>query len=307
MTESAPAGEASPYRLPDGVKLPDGTRWAGHHVLLERFEGPLDLLLHLIRDRQISIREIQIAEITDQFMEHVRGMNDADGQIESRLDAAGDFLVMAATLIQLKTRELLPRDEISEAEEEEMSREDLIRLLEEYERFKAAAAGLERRMHEQSRIFLRTRPAVDPQQEEVLKVDLTRLISAFRTVLRRAPIEEVQEMAREPVRLEERLALIIELLERRESVLFEEIFAGVRRRDIIIVTFLALLDLMRSGRVAVTQSASLGDIRLARRDESLIVEESAVEEAPVAEEEPVVEETQPLAEGIELVEEAKAE
>lgn len=271
----------SPYRLPEGVKLPDGTRWAGHHVSLERFAGPLDLLLHLIRDRQISIREIRIAEITDQFLEHVRRLDEAESGIEARLDAAGDFLVMAATLIQLKTRELLPREELAAADEEEMSREDLIRLLEEYERFKAAAAGLERRLHEQSRIFLRKRPAVEPLQEEVLKVDLTRLLSAFRTVLGRAPIEEVREMAREPVKIEERLAHIVALLERRESVVFEEIFAGSRRRDIIIVTFLALLELMRAGRIAVTQSASLGEIRLSRREAAAAAAEEPESEKPV--------------------------
>lgn len=266
--EAAQDASNAIVRVPDGIKLPDGTRWEGHHVRLERFEGPLDLLLELVREKQIPICDIPISEITDQFLIHVKTLQAAlvedDGDL---LDAAGDFLVMAACLIQLKTRELLPADENEKLDEEELTREDLNRLLEEYERFKAAAQSLNRKMQERSRIFMRTRPAVEPEQEEILKVDLSRLLDAFRLVLRRAPEKEVQEMAREPIRIEERIVAIRLLLEQNGSVLFSELFDSTYTRGGMIATFLAILEMMRSGELIAVQHEILGDIRLARSEE----------------------------------------
>jgi segregation and condensation protein A len=264
-------------RVPEGVKLPDGTRWEGHHVNLERFEGPLDMLLLLVREKQIAICDINISEITDQFLAHLKNLQEEwarTGVMD--LDFVGDFLVMASILIQLKTRELLPVEEGDAMEEAEMTRDDLIRLLEEYERFKAAASNLEEKMRERSKIFIRDRPSVEPQHEEILKVDLTRLLEAFRTVLRKAPVEQVQGMAREPVRIEERMDAIRQKLAGTGTVLFIEIFEGTHRRDVIIVTFLAILEMMKSNEISVIQTGALGDIRLAwgeKRETQTVIDE----------------------------------
>ncbi len=264
--DSAEAVESpSRLRVPEGIKLPDGTRWDGHHVELERFAGPLDLLLFLVKERQIPIVEIPVASITDQFLAHLKDLQlDWEKGGTELLDNAGDFLVMAAALIQLKARELLPAEAGADAEDEELTREELIRLLQEYERFKAAAAALHGKMKERSRIFLRTRPAVEPEQEQILKVDLGRLLDAFRQVLKRAPEKEVREMAREPIRIEERIAAIRVLLERDGTVLFSELFDPEKERNWLIATFLAILEMMRAVEVVVVQRDILGEIRIAR-------------------------------------------
>lgn len=264
--EATPAAAEGPaVRIPEGIKLPDGTRWEGHHVELERFAGPLDLLLFLVKERQIPIVEIPVAAITDQFLAHLKGLQASwDAGNTDLLDEAGDFLVMAAALIQLKTRELLPVEKGAAPEDEELTREELIRLLQEYERFKAAAQALHGRMKERSRIFLRSRPAVEPEQEEILKVDLGRLLDAFRQVLKRAPEKEVREMAREPIKIEERITAIRVLLERDGTVLFSELFDPEKERNWLIATFLAILEMMRAAEVVVVQRDILGEIRIAR-------------------------------------------
>ncbi len=285
-------GENAPVRVPEGVKLPDGTRWEGHHVTLDRFEGPLDLLLFLVRERQIDIRDISISEITDQFIVHVKQLQaEWTREDPDQLDRIGDFLVMAAVLIQLKTHELLPRDPEVPQDESEMSKEDLLRLLEEYERFKAAAGGLEVMMKERAKIFLRSHPSLEPEQEEILKVDLTRLLEAFRVVLKRAPAAEVQRMAREPIPIEEMIVHIRGVLEAQGSCLFLELFPGSFTKDRVIATFLALLELMRSGTIGIVQDGPLGDIRLVKVDpaEAAAAEDGAAIEADVIDERPRLE------------------
>lgn len=253
-------------RLPEGVKLPDGAIWEGRNVSLERFEGPLDLLLFLVREKKIPITEINIAEITDEFLAHVKTLNEITRETADELDAAGDFLVMAATLIQIKTRELLPVEDAGAVDDEEMTRADLIRLLEEYERFKAAASTLEGRMRERSRIFIREHPSIEPQHEEILKVDLTRLLEAFRGVVKRAAPEEAHELSREPIRIEDRIAAILDRLGRTESLLFSELFSPNDSKRMMIATFLGLLELMRSEEISVVQGETLGEIRIVPRN-----------------------------------------
>ncbi|MEK8022869.1 MAG: segregation/condensation protein A [Candidatus Hydrogenedentota bacterium] len=259
--------EKKDWKIPEGIKLPDGTRWEGHHVLLEKFEGPLDLLLHLVKEKQMTVTDIPLAEITDQFLAHVRSIQHELIVEGEELDAIGDFLVMAATLIQIKTRDLLPRDESELLDDDEMSKEDLIRLLQEYERFKAVASNLEEKMRARSKVFLRNRPYLEPEQEEVLKVDLTKLLEAFRSVLRRAPIEEVHELAREPIRIEDCMVRLRSLLRDRKSVLFTEIFGSVDSRAVLVATFLAILELIRSEELMAVQNDTLGEIRVMLREE----------------------------------------
>ncbi|RMH59130.1 MAG: segregation/condensation protein A [Candidatus Hydrogenedentota bacterium] len=262
-SESAPA-----IRLPEGIKLPDGTRWAGCHVELDRFAGPLDLLLHLVREKKIEIEEINVAEVADQFVSYVAHLEEKAFEEPSVLDTIGDFLVMAATLVQIKLRELLPRDEEADEEEEGMTREELIRLLQEYERFKNAARRLEERKKSRERIFLRNRPLVSVEPEEELKVDLTRLLSAFQTVLARASEEKIQELAREVVRIEDCMIRIRGLLREKRSVVFEELFRSSRSKPLIIGMFLALLEMIKEGEVTVMQEGALGRIRIALPEEA---------------------------------------
>lgn len=245
------------FRVPEGVKLPDGAIWEGHHVRLDRFEGPLDLLLFLVREKKIAICDINIAEITDEFVRHVK-----DIQALEDLDEIGDFLVMAATLIQIKTRELLPPDETDQIEDEGMTKDDLARLLLEYERFKAAAGNLEERMKERAKVFIRNRPSLEPEHEEILKVDLTKLLEAFRVVLKRAPDDEVKELARETIKIEDRSDAIVASLRHKGSLLFSELFNPADSKRMVIATFLALLELMRSEKLSVVQSDILGEIRI---------------------------------------------
>lgn len=261
---------APELRLPEGIKLPDGSRWEGRHVRLDHFEGPLDLLLFLLRDKKMEIKQINISSITEEFLAYVRTLEETRVTSTDLLDEVGDFLVMAATLVQLKTRELLPREEAQALEESEMTRADLIRLLEEYERFKAAAADLDGRRLEREKIFLRDRPLVEPTQEHVLKVDLTKLLEAFRTVLRRAPQEQVKELARVQVRIEDCIEEIRYRLETEESILFEELFDPAGGRLKIIAVFLALLELMKMEEVIAAQIEPFGPIRILRREPGAI-------------------------------------
>jgi len=255
--------EEKQIRVPDGIKLPDGTKWEGHHIKLEKFEGPLDLLLFLVREKKVNISDVNISEITDQFLEELKRMQEEwISSSPEKLDSIGDFLVMAAVLIQIKIHELLPQSEKIEEEEVGMSKEELIRLLEEYERFKAAAGSLQSMMKERAKIFLRSNSITDPKENEILKVDLTKLLDAFRTVLRKAPKEEVQKMAREPIPIEEMVKLIMSKLEETGSCLFFELFPPFFTRDRLIAAFLALLEIMKSGEVSVYQDNSLGEIRI---------------------------------------------
>lgn len=257
MTESSPD-----IRLPEGVKLPDGTRWEGHHVTLERFAGPLDMLLFLIREKKIPITEINVGEITNQFVEFVKRFHDIPRLDDTHLDVVGDFLVMAATLIQIKTRELLPAEEAEALEQDEMTRADLIRLLEEYEKYKAAAGDLEEKKREREKIFLRATPLVKPEQEEVLKVDLTKLLEAFRSVLRRVPPESVHELARAPIKMEDCIEQIRERLRAQPLIEFTELFTGCPTRLLVIGMFCAMLELMKLGEITVGQTENLGPIWL---------------------------------------------
>lgn len=277
MSESAPASSApaisdsapsisssgSSIRVPEGIKLPDGTRWEGHHVSIEKFEGPLDLLLFLVREKKMEITDISISAITDQFIEYVKLLEQSGMDTDEFLDSAGDFLVMAAVLIQIKLRELLPADE-EDIEEDEISKEELMRLLQEYERFKAAAETLEDRKKERDKIFFRRTPLTEFKQEEVLKVDLTRLLEAFRKVLKMASDDTVQELARASIKIDDCMMEIRGILEEVDAIRFEELFESGGGKQKIIATFLALLELMKLGELVVTQAENFGAIWVRR-------------------------------------------
>jgi segregation and condensation protein A len=235
-------------------------------VKLSNFEGPLDLLLHLIRKNELNIDDIPIALITAQYLDAIALMQELD------LDVAGEFLVMAATLIHIKSKMLLPRPETAagvEGEPEEDPRDALVRRLLEHEKFKAAAGLLHER--EQVRAAQWQRPddrvaaiAGDDYEPE-LEVDLFSLMNAFQSVLQRFKQRPKVLLPPEQIAVEVRIEQLLARLSETEACGFEELFADAGDRGGLIVTFLALLEMIRLKLVRVFQSGSFGPIRVYKR------------------------------------------
>ena len=234
-------------------------------VRLEHFEGPLDLLVHLIRKNELNIYDIPISLITTQYLETMQLME------ELNLDVAGEFLVMAATLIHIKSRMLLPRPETAEGDdgEEEDPRDALVRRLIEHEKFKAAAGLLYER--EQVRAAQWQRPdervaaiAGDSYEPEV-EVDLFSLLTAFQAVLRRARDQPKMLLPAEQISVETRIEQLLNRLSEHEACGFDDLFADVKDRGGLIVTFLALLEMIRLKLVRVFQAGGFAPIRVYKR------------------------------------------
>ncbi len=229
-----------------------------YSIKLPHFEGPLDLLLHLIRENKIDIYDIPIAEITRQYLEYLELMK------EMNLEIAGEFLVMAATLIQIKTRMLLPVDEDLPPEEREDPRIELVERLLEYQAIKDAALGLQERQQWWSDYFWREPSFEDDMdtgepQPYLFDVNIFDLINAFKQVLQKAP-PEVVAVTRETLTVKDKMNLIIERLEREKTIRFEALFEDDVNRQELIVTFLALLELLRLGIARAYQEAEFGQI-----------------------------------------------
>ncbi|OGQ77964.1 MAG: hypothetical protein A3F90_19065 [Deltaproteobacteria bacterium RIFCSPLOWO2_12_FULL_60_19] len=228
-------------------------------VELEIFEGPLDLLLHLIKKSEVSITDIPIAPITEQYLATIELMGDLN------LDVAGEFLVMAATLIHIKSRMLLPPDESDLEEDEEGDpRAELARRLLEYQRFKEAAEELARRDILRRDVF--TRAPEPPEEVETggfESVSLFDLISALRTVLDRLPKDSVHEVALEKVSVREKMSQLLDRLRQEEKVVFQSVFEGASSRMEVIVTFLAMLELVKMRAIRIWQEEVVGPIVLA--------------------------------------------
>ena len=235
-------------------------------VKLAQFEGPLDLLLHLIKKNEVNIYDIPIALITAQYLETIELMQ------ELNLDVAGEFLVMAATLIHVKSKMLLPRPETAAGVEdgsEEDPRDALVRRLLEHQKFKAAAGLLHER--EQLRSAQWGRPdervaaiAGDDYEPE-LEVDLFSLISAFQAVVQRAKLRPKVLLPPEQIPVETRIEQLLARLSETEAMGFADLFADVNDRSGLIVTFLALLEMIRLKLVRVFQSGTFGPIRVYKR------------------------------------------
>ena len=230
-----------------------------YQVKLETFEGPLDLLLHLIRENQVDILDIPIALITEQYLEYVRMMEDLD------LAVAGEFLLMAATLVHLKSRMLLPPEAPAEGEEApEDPRTELVDRLLEYQRFKEVAADLAAREAEQALRFPRGGPPLVGEVEGPLTLSLFDLLAAFRRVLQRAEGGPVLEITRETLDVGQRLLHVLDLLGAESPIPFTALFAGQRTRGDLIVTFLALLEILRRGLATARQPEPFGEIMVYR-------------------------------------------
>jgi segregation and condensation protein A len=231
-----------------------------YQVKLEIFEGPLDLLLHLIREHQLNILDIPIATITDEYLRYLALMHELD------LDVAGEFLVMAATLIHIKSKMLLPPEEGSEGEETEEAdpRAELVDRLLEYKKFKEAAEALGLLEAEQLLLHRRGAPAMELTVEGPLTVSFFELMRAFREVLRRADVESPLEITPEELNVGQRIVLLLDRLAAESPLEFSRLFAGSVRRGEIIVTFLALLELLRRRLATARQPGPMGPIMIYR-------------------------------------------
>lgn len=234
-------------------------------IKLSNFEGPLDLLIHLIKKNEVNVYDIPLALITEQYLAYIELMQ------ELNLDIAGEFLVMAATLIHIKSRMLLPRppSEYELEGEAEDPREALVRRLLEHEKFKAAAELLHDRETVRSAQWPRSDGAVasvagDPPEPE-LEVDLFSLLAAFRGVLERARHRPEVLLPPEQVSIESRIEVLLTRLSETEACGFEELFGDVSGRADLIVTFLALLEMIRLKLVRIFQAGPFGPIRVYRR------------------------------------------
>src|SRR5438093_3332403 len=234
-------------------------------VRLEQFEGPLDLLLHLIKKNELSIHDIPIALITQQYLDAIELMQ------ELNLDIAGDYLVMAATLIHIKSKMLLPRPETAAGAEgdEEDPRDSLVRRLLEHRKFKAAAELLHEREQLRSAQWLRPDERIasiaGDEYEPELEVDLFSLLNAFRAVVQRAKERPKVLLPPEQIPVEVRIDQLLARLSESEACGFEDLFADVDDRGGLIVTFLALLEMIRLKLVRVFQSGTFGPIRVYKR------------------------------------------
>jgi segregation and condensation protein A len=232
-------------------------------VRLTNFEGPLDLLLHLIKRNEVSIYDIPITLITSQYIEYIDLMQ------EMNLDVAGEFLVMAATLIHIKSRMLLPRPDPAQDDPEEDPREALIRRLMEHQKFKAAAELLHER--ETLRSAQWTRPdgpiaeIAGEAPEPEIEIDLFSLISAFRAVVERSMARPKAYLPAEQMPIEVRIEQLMARLSETEACGFEDLFEDVQSRAGLVVTFLALLEMIRLKLIRVFQSGVVGPIRIYKR------------------------------------------
>ncbi len=233
-----------------------------YKVKLEIFEGPLDLLLYLIKQEEIDIYEISLERITGQYLEYLQAFK------ELNIDIAGEFIVMAATLIYLKSRNLLPVDQQAPDEDagEDDPRWDLIRQLIEYKKFKEAAMQLHTRALEQEQIFARTGTGSGVNLLAPLplgEVGIFQLINAFRTVIKRVEArEDLREIFGEHFTVSEKIDSILERVAGGSGLRFSELFAEMASRVEIVVTFLALLELIRLKQVRVTQMNPFDDIEI---------------------------------------------
>ncbi len=225
-------------------------------VFLEAFEGPLDLLLYLIKKQNIDILDIPIAEVTRQYMAYVEIMK------EVSLELAAEYLVMAALLAEIKSRMLLPRPETAEGEEND-PRADLIRRLQEYERFKQAAAAIDELPRHGRDTFVASATINDLVFERPQPtVELKEILSAFRDVLRRVELHKSHHIQMEALSVRERMSLILTGLQGKEFITFSSIFTPEEGRIGVVVTFLAMLELLKHHVIEFVQTHPFGPIHL---------------------------------------------
>lgn len=221
------------------------------------FEGPMDLLFHLIKKNEVNIYDIPIALITDQYMEYLEWIK------EMNVDVAGNFVLMAATLTQIKSKMLLPVHD--DDDEDEDPRMEIIRPLSEYLKMKNAAEQLSQRHLLGQDTFIRPTPDTDipaDPEEGYIQVGLFELIDAFRKILNELDAEQQVDFSTDRISIKDRIAQIIDELEKRQSLTFDELFTPpIHKRDVV-VTFLAILEMVKMSLLQIVQHSQSGIMRL---------------------------------------------
>ncbi|NCF52128.1 segregation/condensation protein A [Gammaproteobacteria bacterium] len=259
--KQAPAQSEMPFAVVDGepvTALPQDLYIPPYalQVFLEAFEGPLDLLLYLIRRQNLDILDIPIAEITKQYVQYIELMN------ELQLELAGEYLLMAAMLAEIKSRMLLPRAQVEE-EVEEDPRAELVRRLQEYERFKKAAQDIGDLPRLDRDTFVVSADA--PERQVVTKlpeVTLKELLLAFHDVLRRAQMFSNLHLQREPLSVRQRMSEILTRINARSFSGFADLFDPEEGRMGVAVTFIAILELLRESVIEVVQAEEFSEIHI---------------------------------------------
>lgn len=243
----------------------------GYKIKLEIFEGPLDLLLYLVKKSHLNIYDIPIAAVTDQYLQYLNLMQLLD------LNIAGDFLVMAATLMQIKSRMLLPvQEEQGPLEEQEDPRAELVARLLEYERFKEVANSLREKESQQRELFKRPRTekpkelSTDESGEKYFEANIFDLINAFSQALKDIPKEIFYEVIKDEFTIEEKIHALLHLLLIRPSVKLSELFAKASGKIEMIVTFLAVLELIKMREITAYQDEHFSQIKIARNTTNIV-------------------------------------
>lgn len=264
-----PLQEEMPFAMVEGEPLTELPRDLyippqALEVFLEAFEGPLDLLLYLIRRQNLDVLDIPIAEITRQYMQYILLMQDLD------LELAGEYLLMAAMLAEIKSRMLLPRPQTAEGEEDD-PRAELVRRLQEYERYKRAAEDMDSLARLERDVFQASAEVVEKKVVKVLpEITLQEMLLAFKDVVQRAAMFAHLHVQREPLSVRQRMSEVLSSLESGGLVSFTTLFKPEEGRMGVTVTFVALLELMREGLIEVVQAEAYSPlhIRLATRPAS---------------------------------------
>ncbi len=241
-----------------------------YKLKLEMFEGPLDLLLYLIKKDEINIYDIPIAQVTEQYLEYIEMMKMLN------LDTVGEFLVMAATLIHIKSKMLLPADPLEVEPKEEDPREELVRRLLEYKKFKEIADDLKEKESFRQDLFPRivdaekTNELKEEAKEVYYEVSLFDLINALTSTLRRLPEETAYEIAQEEYTVDQKIHMILHRLMDRERIVLSELLADSKSKMEVIVTFISVLELIRLKEILVVQQHLFEEIEIIRNKENVV-------------------------------------
>ena len=234
-----------------------------YEVKLEIFEGPLDLLLYLIKKQDMDIRDIQVSLITQEYLDIIHMMK------ELNLEVAGEFLVMASTLLQIKSRSLLPVDPSApEANDGPDPHAELTARLLEYQKFKEAASFLTEKEFEARDVFYRNQVPTFSEEDLRLDASLFDLLDAFKDVLKLAG-DDIKDLLYEEIPLEQKIREIIDLMEAKGALMFSDVFKKGKPRRELIITFMALLELIRLKQVIAKQSEHLGEIMIYKVTEAV--------------------------------------
>ena len=233
-------------------------------VKIEIFEGPLELLLHMIRKKKVSIDEVRLADLTAAYLDYIRALQSVD------LDVAGEFLEIAATLILIKSRTLISKPTVEESDEEEDPEETLRRRLVEYQRFKDAAYTIGSRDWLGRDVFPRGEEDIEVSAHKVGEISTTHtlsedislidLLDSFKQVMQRSPRTQYHQVEPEKYRIEDRILELLNMLQTKNSLLFEHLFPRFQNKKYFILTFLAVLEMLKYRLIQVVQSESFGPI-----------------------------------------------